>query len=146
MEPSSIGILAVALLLVIEVALMLLLLKVDKTLLLMPVIGIILAVIAFVLHEYQEVILSSLSAPASLALTYAILAVSVILGLFAVFIWFKGEKEARMLVSGERSIDRGVSGIESDVRGGGDELAHFDNEMSSIKTKVDEYEEREKGV
>ena len=146
MEPLSIGILIVAILLVIEVVVMLTKLKVDKMLLLMPVIGVIFAVISFALNEYRDKILSSLSGYASHAVIYVILAVGVLFGLFSVVVWFKGEKEARRLSSAAKSIDSAVSGIESDIRGSGVEIEHFDDEMSGIKTKVEDYETKEKEV
>nr|QNO54021.1 hypothetical protein KFAGBJAM_00002 [Methanosarcinales archaeon ANME-1 ERB6] len=146
MEPLSIGILVVAILLVIEVVVMLTKLKVDKILLLMPVIGVILVAMSFALNEYRDKILSSLSGYASLAVIYVTLVVGVIFGLFSVVIWFKGEKEARRLVSTAKSIDSAVAGIESDIRGSGMDIEHFDDEMSSIKAKVEDYESKEKGV
>ena len=146
MEPLSIGILIVAILLVIEVVVMLTKLKVDKMLLLMPVIGVIFAVISFALNEYRDKILSSLSSSASHAVIYVILAVGVLFGLFSVVVWFKGEKEAIRLSSAAKSIDSTVAGIESDIRGSGIEIEHFDDEMSAIKTKVEDYESKEKGV
>ena len=146
MEPLSIGILIVVILLVIEVVVMLTKLKVDKVLLLMPVIGVILVAMSFALNEYRDKILSSLSGYASLAVIYVTLVVGVIFGLFSVVIWFKGEKEARRLVSTAKSIDSAVSGIESDIRGSGMDIEHFDDEMSSIKAKVEDYESKEKGV
>lgn len=45
-----------------------------------------------------------------------------------------------------RSVDSAVSGIESDIRGSGVEIEHFDDEMSGIKTKVEDYESKEKEV
>ncbi|MEA1957074.1 MAG: hypothetical protein U9N01_01795 [Euryarchaeota archaeon] len=146
MEPLSIGILIVVILLIIEVVVMLTKLKVDKMLLLMPVIGVIFAVISFALHEYRDKILSSLSSSASHAVIYVILAVGVIFGLFSVVVWFKGEKEARRLSSTAKSIDSTVAGIESDIRGSEMEIEHFDDEMSAIKKKVEDYESKEKGV
>jgi uncharacterized protein YacL len=146
MEPLNIGILIVVILLVVEIVVMLLWLKVDKMLLLMPVIGLVLAVIAFVLNAWQDKILSSLPEPAPIIVISVILLVGLIMGLFGVSIWFKGEKEAKRLVSTEKGIDSAVSGIESDVSGGGMELEHFDDEMGEIKTKVDDYESREKEV
>jgi hypothetical protein len=146
MEPLSIGILIVVILLVIEVVVMLTKLKVDKVLLLMPVIGVILVAMSFALNEYRDKILSSLSGYASLAVIYVTLVVGVIFGLFSVVIWFKGEKEARRLVSTAKSIDSAVAGIESDIRGSGMEIEHFDDEMSSIKAKVEDYESKEKEV
>ncbi len=146
MEPLSIGILIVVILLVIEVVVMLTKLKVDKVLLLMPVIGVILVAMSFALNEYRDKILSSLSGYAPLAVIYVTLVVGVIFGLFSVVIWFKGEKEARRLVSAAKSIDSAVAGIESDIRGSGMEIEHFDDEMSSIKAKVEDYESKEKEV
>lgn len=146
MEPQSIGILIVVILLIIEVVVMLTKLKVDKMLLLMPVIGVIFAVISFALNEYRDKILSSLSSSASHAVIYVILAVGVIFGLFSVVVWFKGEKEARRLSSAAKSIDSTVAGIESDIRGSEMEIEHFDDEMSAIKKKVEDYESKEKGV
>lgn len=146
MEPQSIGILIVVILLIIEVVVMLTKLKVDKMLLLMPVIGVIFAVISFALNEYRDKFLSSLSSSASHAVIYVILAVGVIFGLFSVVVWFKGEKEARRLSSTAKSIDSTVAGIESDIRGSEMEIEHFDDEMSAIKKKVEDYESKEKGV
>ncbi len=145
MEPLSIGILIVVALLIIEVVVMLLKLKVDKMLLLMPLIGVIFAVISFVLNEYPE-LLESLSGSTSQIVIYGILVVGVIFGLFGVAVWFRGEKEARRLASAAKSIDSAVAGIESDIRGSGMEIEHFDEEMSAIKTKVEDYETKEKGV
>jgi len=144
MEPSSIGLLIVAILLIIEVVVMLTKLKVDKMLLLMPVIGVIFAVISFVLNEYREILPSSESAQN--VVIYVTLAVGVILGLFSVAVWFKGEKEARRLASAAKGIDSAVAGIESDIRGSGMEIEHFDDEMSSIKKRVEDYESKEKEV
>ncbi len=144
MDPTSIGILIVVILLVVEVVVMLLLLKVDKMLLLLPVIGVILAVIALVLNVKQDLI--PLDDPAPFIVICVMIAASIIMGLFGVAVWFKGESEARRLVSTEKSIDSAVSGIESDVSGGGMELEHFDDEMGEIKSKVDDYESREKEV
>ena len=147
MEPSSIGILIVAILLIIEVVVMLTKLKVDKMLLLMPVIGVIFAVISFVLNEYRGEILSFLSDDFTQnVVIYITLAVGVILGLFSVAVWFKGEKEARRLSSAAKSIDSTVAGIESDIRASGMEIEHFDDEMSSIKKRVEDYESKEKEV
>jgi len=146
MEPSSIGILIIVILLIIEVVVMLTKLKVDKLLLLMPITGVILAVISFGLNEYRDKILSSLSDSASYAVIYVLLAAGVISGLFGVAVWFKGEKEARRLSSAAKSIDSAVAGIESDIRGSGMEIEHFDDEMSGIKKKVEDYESKEKGV
>lgn len=146
MEPLNIGILIVVILLVVEILVMLLWLKVDKMLLLMPVIGLILAVIAFVLNVWQDKILASLPEPAPIIVISIMVVVSIIMGLLGVAVWFKGESEARRLVSTEKSIDSAVSGIESDVSGGGMELEHFDDEMGEIKSKVDDYESREKEV
>ncbi len=146
MEPQSIGILIVAILLIIEVVVMLTKLKVDKMLLLMPVIGVIFAVISFALNETRDKILSSLEPPVQNIVIYVTVAVGVIFGLFSVVVWFKGEKEARRLSSAAKSIDSAVSGIESDIRGSGMEIEHFDDEMSGIKKKVEDYESKEKGV
>jgi protein-S-isoprenylcysteine O-methyltransferase Ste14 len=146
MEPLSIGILIVALALVIEVVVMLLLLKVDKKLLILPIIGIILVIISFVFYGFQDEIFSSLPESASLAVIYILLTAGLVCGLLSAFIWFKGEEEARRIASIEKSLDHKVSALERDVRGGGDELSRFDDDMSGIKTKVDEYESREKEV
>jgi hypothetical protein len=146
MEPTSIGILIVALLLIVEVVVMLLKLKVDKMLLLMPLIGVIFAVISFALNEYRDMFLSSLSGSTPYIVIYGILAVGVIFGLFAVAVWFKGEKEARKLTSAAKSIDSAIAGIESDIQGSGMDIEHFEEEMSSIKAKVEDYETKEKGV
>jgi len=100
-EPLSIGILIVSILLIIEVVVMLTKLRVDKMLLLMPIIGVIFAVISFAVNEYRDKILSSLSGSASSAVIYVILAVGVIFGLFSVVaVWFRGEKKAGRVVSG----------------------------------------------
>lgn len=144
MEPSSIGVLIVIILLVVEIVVMLLLLKVDKMLLLLPVIGVILAFIALVLNMKQDLI--PLDDPAPFIVICVMIAASLVMGLLGVLVWFKGENEARRLVSTEKSIDSAVSGIESDVSGGGMELEHFDDEMGEIKSKVDDYESREKEV
>ncbi|HDS45110.1 MAG TPA: hypothetical protein ENN68_03300 [Methanomicrobia archaeon] len=146
MDPTSIGILIVVLLLIVEVVVMLLKLKVDKMLLLIPLIGVVFAVISFALNEYRDQALASLSGYASNIVIYSILAVGVIFGLFGVAVWFKGEKEARKLSSAAKSIDSAVAGIESDIRGSGMEIEHFEEEMGSIKAKVEEYEKKEKGV
>ena len=147
MEPSSIGILIIAILLIIEVVVMLTKLKVDKMLLLMPLIGVIFAVISFALNEYRAEILSFLSDDFTQnVVIYVTLAVGIILGSFSVAVWFKGEKEARRLASAAKSIDSTVAGIESDIRGSGMEIEHFDDEMSGIKKKVEDYESKEKGV
>jgi len=144
MEPLSIGILIVIMLLVLEVVVMLVKLKVDKMLLLISVIGVIFAVISFALTETRGKI--PLSDSASSIVIYVTLAAGVILGLFSVAVWFKGEKEARRIVSAAKSIDSAVAGIESDIRGSGMDIEHFDDEMSSIKAKVEDYESKEKGV
>ena len=146
MEPSSIGILIVAVLLIVEIVAMLLKFKVDKMLLLMPVIGVILAVISFVLNIYREKFLLALSGAARYIVIYVILALGIIFGLIGVAVWFKGEKEARKLTSAAKSIDSAITGIESDIRGSEMEIEHFEEEMSSIKTKIEDYETKEKGV
>ena len=146
MEPLSIGILIVVALLVVEVVVMLLKLKVDKMLLLMPLIGGIFAVISFVLNEYREEVLASLSGATPQIVIYSILALGVIFGVLGIAVWFRGEKEARKIASAAKSIDSAVAGIESDIRGSGMEIEHFDEEMSAIKTKVEDYETKEKGV
>ena len=145
-ELLSIGILIVAILLIVEVVVMLVKLKVDKMLLLMPVIGVIVALIAFALNHYRDKILSSLSGSAADIVIYVMLAVAIILGLLSIVMWFRGEKEARELAFAAKKIDSTVSGIESDIRSSGIEIDHFDDEMSSIKTKVDDYESKEKGL
>jgi len=146
MEPLSIGILIVAVLLIIEVVVMLTKLKVDKMLLLMPVIGVALVVMSFALNEYRAEILTPLDDSAQNVVIYVTLAAGVILGLFSVAVWFKGEKEARRLASAAKGIDSAVAGIESDIRGSGMEIEHFDDEMSSIKKRVEDYESKEKEV
>lgn len=146
MEPSSIGILIVALLLIVEVVVLLLKLKVDKMLLLMPLIGVLFAVISFALNEYRDMFLSSLSGSTPYIVIYGLLVVGVIFGLFGVAVWFKGEKEARKLTSAAKSIDSAITGIESDIQGSGMEIEHFEEEMGAIKTKVEDYETKEKGV
>jgi len=146
MEPLSIGILIVVILLVIEVMVMLVKLKVDKMLLLMPVIGVIFATMSFALNEYSDKIFSTLSGAAPYVVIYVTLAGGVIFGLFGVAVWFKGEKEARRLASAAKSIDSAVAGIESDIRGSNMEIEHFDDEMSGIKTKIADYESKEKEV
>jgi H+/Cl- antiporter ClcA len=133
-------------LLIVEVVVMLLKLKVDKMLLLMPLIGVLFAVISFALNEYQDMFLSSLSGSTPYIVIYSILVVGVIFGLFAVVVWFKGEKEARKLTSAAKSIDSAIAGIESDIQGSGMEIEHFEEEMGSIKAKVEDYETKEKGV
>ena len=100
MEPLSIGILIVTILLIIEVVVMLIKLRVDKMLLLIPIIGVIFAVISFALNEYRDKLLSSLSGLASSVVIQVILAVGVIFGLFGVAVWFRGEKEAGRVISG----------------------------------------------
>jgi len=144
MEPLSIGILIVIMLLVLEVAVMLVKLKVDKMLLLMSVIGVIFAVISFALNETRGKI--PLSDSASSIVIYVTVAAGVILGLFSVAVWFRGEKEARRIVSAAKSIDSAVAGIESDIRGSNMEIEHFGDEMSAIKTKMEDYESKEKEV
>ena len=146
MEPSSIGILIVATLLIVEVVVMLVKAKVDKMLLFMPAIGAIFAITAFALNEYREKLLSSLSGSTPYIVIYVILAVGILLGLLSVVVWFRGEKEAKKLTSTVKGIDSAVAGIESDIRGSEMEIEHFDEEMSSIKSKVEEYETKEKGV
>lgn len=146
MEPASIGILIVAVLLIVEVVVMLLRLKVDKMLLLILIMGVLFAVLSFALNHYRERFLSSLSGNAPYLVIYGLLAVGVILGLVGVAVWFRGEKEARKLSSAAKSIDSAIAGIESDIRGSGIELEHFEEEMSSIKSKVEDYETKEKGV
>ena len=92
LEPVSIGIPIVAILLIIEVVVMLTRLRVeDKMLLLMPVIGVIFAVISFAL---------SLIGLASSVVIHVMLAAGVIFGLLGVAAWFKGEKEAWRVISG----------------------------------------------
>ena len=144
MEPLSIGILIVIMLLVLEVVVMLVKLKVDKMLLLISVSGVIFAVIAFALTETRDKI--PLSDSASSIVIYVTVAVGVILGLFSVAVWFKGEKEAKRIVSVAKSIDSAVAGIESDIRGSNMEIEHFGDEMSAIKTKMEDYESKEKEV
>ncbi|MGC9443336.1 MAG: hypothetical protein ACP5E9_00145 [Candidatus Methanospirareceae archaeon] len=146
MDPGSIGILIVVLLLIVEIVVLLLKLKVDKMLLLMPLIGVVFAVISFVLNSYRDPLLSSLSGYAPYIAIYGILAVGVICGLVGVAIWFRGEKEARKLASTAKSIDSAIAGIESDIRGSGMDIERFEEEMGSIKTKVEDYETKEKGV
>ncbi len=146
MEPLSIGILIVAILIVMEVVVMLLKLKVDKMLLLMPVIGVIFATMSFALNEYRDMIISSLSDSASSIVIYVTLAVGVIFGLFGVTVWFRGEKGASKLVLDAKKIDSTVAGIESDIRGSNLEIDHFDDEMSAIKAKIADYESKEKEV
>jgi hypothetical protein len=146
MEPASIGILIVAVLLIVEFVVLLLKLKVDKMLLLMPLIGVLFAVISFALNEYRDQVLSSLSGYTPYIAIYGLLAVGIIFGLFGVAVWFMGEKEAKKLASAAKGIDSAIAGIESDIRGSGMEIEHFEEEMGSIKTKVEDYEAKEKGV
>ncbi len=146
MDPTSISILIVALLLIVEVVVMLLKLKVDKMLLLMPLIGVVFAVVSFALNEYRDLVLSSLSGYAPNILIFGILAVGVLFGLFGVVVWFRGEQEAKKLSSAAKSIDSSIAGIESDIQGSGIEIEHFEEEMGSIKAKVEDYEQKEKGV
>lgn len=146
MEPLSIGILVVILLIIVEVVLMLIKLKVDKGLLLMPVIGVICATIAFVLNEYRDKILASLSESAALVVIYVLLAVGILFGVFGIVVWLKGEKEAKKIASAAKGIDSAVAGIDSDIRGSEMEIEHFDDEMDAIKTKMTDYESKDKEV
>ncbi|RZN42901.1 MAG: hypothetical protein EFT35_01570 [Methanophagales archaeon ANME-1-THS] len=145
-EPLSIGILIVALVLILEIVVMLVKFKVDKMLLLLPVIGLIFVVISLVLNVYREAVRASVAGAAAPYIVYLILAAGVILGFVCFLVWFKGEKEARKLASTVKSIDSAVTGIESDLRGSRMELEHFEEEMSAIKTKIQDYETKEKGV
>ena len=52
----------------------------------------------------------------------------------------------RKLTSAAKSIDSAIAGIESDIQGSGMEIEHFEEEMGSIKAKVEDYETKEKGV
>ena len=146
MESLSIGILVVVLLIIVEVVLMLIKLKVNKGLLLMPVIGVICATIAFVLNEYRDKILASLSESAALVVIYVLLVVGILFGVFGIVVWFKGEKEAKKIVSAAKGIDSAVAGIDSDIRGSEMEIEHFDDEMDAIKTKMADYESKDKEV
>lgn len=146
MEPLSIGILVVVLLIVVEALVMLVKFKVDKTLLLMPIAGLICAIIAFVLNEYRDEILVSLDSSVQDVVIYVLLVVGVILGLLGLVIWFKGEKEAKKIIDTAKSIDSAVAGIDSDMRGSEMELEHFDDEMGAIKEKVTDYESKDKEV
>lgn len=146
MEPLSIGILVVVLLIVVEALVMLVKFKVDKTLLLMPIAGLICAIIAFVLNEYRAEILVSLDSSVQDVVIYVLLAVGVILGLLGLVIWFKGEKEAKKIIDTAKGIDSAVAGIDSDMRGSEMELEHFDDEMGAIKEKVTDYESKDKEV
>jgi len=146
MEPLSIGILVVVLLIIVEVVLMLIKLKVDKGLLLMPVIGVICATIAFVLNEYRDKILASLSESAALVVIYVLLAVGILFGVFGIVVWLKGEKAAKKIASAAKAIDSAVAGIDSDIRGSEMEIEHFDDEMDAIKTKMTDYESKDKEV
>lgn len=144
MEPLSIGILIVALLIAVEVVLMLVKLKVDKMLLLMPATGVICATIAFVLNEYRDKI--PLAESAALVVIYVMLAVGVVLGLLGFLVWLKGEQEAKKIISTAKGIDSAVARIDSDMKGSELELEHFDDEMSAIKTKMADYETKDKEV
>ena len=146
MEPLSIGILVVVLLIVVEALVMLVKFKVDKTLLLMPIAGLICALTAFVLNEYRDKILASLDGSVQDVVIYVLLAVGVILGLLGLVIWFKGEKEAKKIIAAAKGIDSAVAGIDSDMRGSEMELEHFDDEMGAIKEKVTDYESKDKEV
>jgi len=146
MELQSIAFLVVASVLAVEVVLMLTRMKVDKMLLLMPITGVILAALAFALNEYREKLLSSLSESARSVVIYVIVAMGIILGLMGIVIWLRGEKEAKKLVATARSIDSAVTRMESEIRGSGVEIEHFDEEMSDIKRKISDYEAREKEV
>lgn len=146
MEPLSIGILVVVLLIVVEALVMLVKFKVDKTLLLMPIAGLICAIIAFVLNEYRAEILVSLDSSVQDVVIYVLLVVGVILGLLGLVIWFKGEKEAKKIIDTAKGIDSAVAGIDSDMRGSEMELEHFDDEMGAIKEKVTDYESKDKEV
>ncbi len=146
MDQLSIGILVVVLLIIVEAALMLIKLKVDKMLLLMPVIGVLCATIAFVLSEYRDKILGSLSKPAALIVIYLLLAVGIILAVIGIMVWLKGEKAAKRIISAAKGIDSAVSSIDSDIRGSEMEIEHFDDEMNAIKTKMADYESKDKEV
>lgn len=146
MEPLSIGILVVVLLIVVEALVMLVKFKVDKTLLLMPIAGLVCAIIAFVLNEYRAEILVSLDSSVQDVVIYVLLVVGVILGLLGLVIWFKGEKEAKKIIDAAKGIDSAVAGIDSDMRGSEMELEHFDDEMGAIKEKVTDYESKDKEV
>lgn len=146
MEPLSIGILVVVLLIVVEALVMLVKFKVDKTLLLMLIAGLICAIIAFVLNEYRDEILVSLDSSVQDVVIYVLLVVGVILGLLGLVIWFKGEKEAKKIIDTAKGIDSAVAGIDSDMRGSEMELEHFDDEMGAIKEKVTDYESKDKEV
>lgn len=146
MELQSIAFLVVASVMVVEVVLMLMRMKVDKMLLLMPIMGVILATLAFALNEYREKLLSSLSESARSVVIYAIVAMGIVLGLVGVVIWLRGEKEAKKLVATARSIDSAVTRMEGEIRGSGVEIEHFDEEMSDIKRRISDYEAREKEV
>jgi len=147
MEPLSIGILVVVLLIIAEVVLMLIKLKVDKGLLLMPVIGVICATIAFVLSENREFLASFLEDPIHQdVVIYVLLVVGILFGVFGIVVWFKGEKEAKKIASAAKAIDSAVAGIDSDIRGSEMEIEHFDDEMDAIKTKMTDYESKDKEV
>lgn len=146
MELQSIAFLVVASVMVVEVVLMLMRMKVDKMLLLMPIMGVILATLAFALNEYREKLLSSLSESARSVVIYAIVAMGIVLGLVGIVIWLRGEKEAKKLVATARSIDSAVTRMEGEIRGSGVEIEHFDEEMSDIKRRISDYEAREKEV
>ncbi|KAF5428113.1 hypothetical protein C5S39_12180 [Candidatus Methanophagaceae archaeon] len=146
MEPLSIGILVIVLLIVVEALVMLVKFKVDKTLLLMPIAGLICAIIAFVLNEYRDKILASLDGSVQNVVIYVLLAVGVLLGLVGLVVWFKGEKEAKKIIATAKGIDSAVAGIDSDLRGSEVELEHFDDEMGAIKEKVTDYESKDKEV
>ncbi len=146
MELQSIAFLVVASVMVVEVVLMLMRMKVDKMLLLMPIMGVILAALAFALNEYREKLLTSLSESARSVVIYAIVAMSIVLGLVGIVIWLRGEKEAKKLVATARSIDSAVTRMEGEIRGSGVEIEHFDEEMSDIKRRISDYEAREKEV
>jgi len=66
--------------------------------------------------------------------------------LVGIVIWLRGEKEAKKLVATARSIDSAVTRMESEIRGSGVEIEHFDEEMSDIKRRISDYEAREKEV
>jgi hypothetical protein len=142
MDALSIIILILTVIFILEIAIMLLRLEVERMLLLFPIIGIIFLSIAFLLNEYRESYFKSLSEPAIFAITYGTLVVGVLLGLIGILVWFKGEKDAKGVLSQARSMDSEVGGIESDIREGERELAYFADEMEEMKARTRSYESR----
>ncbi len=146
MEPFSIVILIVACVMIVEVLLLLVRLKVEKVLLLMPGAGAVLEFVAFALYEYRDKLLSPVSESVRPVIIYLVLVAGIVLGMISIVIWLRGEREAKSLISAAKSIDGAVTRIESEVQSSGMEIEHFDEEMGDIKKKIADYESREKEV